>query len=147
MDKGFVDETLQGNEAIKEATHLFHRDQSEEHYMAACLAVRDCMDKDGHLIFPADVTQDEEGNTTFFFKTLDINGMNFLVAFTDQEEYEKAPATGAVSQFIDNMLENVLQQDDMSGVIINPWGEHLVLCKVDVEWILNKGVAQYDGES
>ena len=62
------------------------------------------------------------------------------MAFTDQEEYEKAPASGAVSQFIDSMLENVMQQDDIAGVIINPWGEHLVLCKADIALILDMGM-------
>ena len=47
---------------------------------------------------------------------MDINGMDFLVAFTDQEEYEKAPASGAVSQFTDSMLENVMQQDDILAI-------------------------------
>jgi hypothetical protein len=91
---------------------------------------------EGHFIFPADVTEDEDGATNFLFKTMDINGIDFLVAFTDQKEYEKAPASGAFSQFIDSMLENVIQQDDIAGVIINPWGEHLVLCKADIAMVL-----------
>ena len=61
--------------------------------------------------------------------------MDFLAAFTDQEEYEKRPAPGAVSQFIDVMLENVMQQEDIAGVIINPWGEPFVLCKSDIKLI------------
>ena len=71
---------------------------------------------DGHLIFPADVIENTDGSTDFLFKTMDINGMDFLVAFTDQEEYEKAPASGAVSQFTDSMLENVMQQDDILAI-------------------------------
>ena len=49
---------------------------------------------------------------------------------------KKAPASGAVSQFIDSMLENLLQQEDIDGVIINPWGEQLVLCQADIAQIL-----------
>ena len=128
----FVDPALQGNEKIKEAIHMFHRVQSDENYKAACLAIRERMEYSGHLIFPADIIEDETGTTTFLFKTMDIEGTVLLVAFTDQEEYEKAPATGAVSQFIDSMLENVMQREDIAGVILNPWGEHLVLCKADI---------------
>ena len=136
MTNVFVDPTLRGNEKIKTAIHLFHLEHSDENYTAACLAIRERMVYEGHLIFPAEVIEDEDGATNFLFKTMDINGIDFLVAFTDQKEYEKAPASGAVSQFIDSMLENVIQQDDIAGVIINPWGEHLVLCKADIVMIL-----------
>ena len=139
MTDSFIDPTLYGNEKIKEAIHLFHQRQSDDTYAVACRVLRMCMVCDGHLIFPADITEDEDGTTNFLFKTMDINGMDFLVAFTDQEEYEKAPASGAVSQFIDSMLEHVMQQDDIAGVIINPWGEHLVLCKADIAIILDLG--------
>ena len=135
MTDTFVDPTLQGNEKIAEAIHQFHQNRSEENYIAACFAIRERMEYEGHMIFPADVVE-EEGCTNFHFKTMDIKGMAFLVAFTDQLEYEKAPASGAVSQFIDGMLENVMQQEDITGVIINPWGEQLVLCKADIALIL-----------
>ena len=140
MAESFIDPTLHGNEQIKEAIRLFHQEQSDENYAAACSVVRMCMVCDGHLIFPADVIDNTDGSTDFLFKTMDINGMDFLVAFTDQEEYKKAPASGAVSQFIESMLENVMQQDDIAGVIINPWGEHLVLCKADIALILDMGM-------
>ena len=140
VEEVFIDPTLYGNKKIKEAIHLFHQEQSDENYAAACFALRMCMVCDGHLVFPADVIENTDGSTDFLFKTMDINGMDFLVAFTDQEEYEKAPASGAVSQFIDSMLENVMQQEDIAGVIINPWGEHLVLCKADIALILDMGM-------
>lgn len=138
MNETFLDPTLQGNEKIKDAIHRFHQEQNDENYIAACLAIQERMVCEGHLIFPADVME-EDGATNFLFKTMEIQEMDFLVAFTDQEEYEKAPASGAVSQFIDSMLENVMQQDDITGVVINPWGEHFVLCKADIAQILTKG--------
>ena len=64
--------------------------------------------------------------------------MDFLAAFTDREEYEKRPTSGAVSQFIDVMLKNVMQQEDIAGVIINPWGEPFVLCKSDIAMIFGE---------
>ena len=140
MTESFIDPSLHGNEQIKEAIHLFHQEQSDENYAAACGAVRMCMVCDGHLIFPADVIENADGSTDFLFKTMDINGMDFLVAFTDQEEYEKAPASSAVSQFIDSMLENVMLDENIAGVIINPWGEQLVLCREDIARILTRGV-------
>ena len=136
MVDGFTDPTLQGNEAMKEAIHRFHLEQNDANYIAACLAVRERMVCQGHLLFPADITEDEQGCTNFLFKTMDIEEFTFLVAFTDPAEYEKAPASGAVSQFIDSMLEHAMQQEEITGVIINPWGEHLALCKADIAMIL-----------
>jgi hypothetical protein len=57
--------------------------------IAACLAVRQRMDQDGHFIFPADVNADDEGNQVFSFKTLDFEGAPVLVAFTSVAEREK----------------------------------------------------------
>ena len=138
MAEHFVDPTLKGNYIIKDAIHLFHQEQSQERYIAACMAIRQCMIYEGHMVFPADITDDGDGGTSFLFKTVDINDMSFLVAFTDQEEYKKAPASGAVSQFIDSMLECVMEQDGIEGMIINPRGEHFVLCKADIALILGQ---------
>ena len=120
MAEVFVDPILQGNKKIKEAIQLFCREQSGENYTAACLAIRERMVYEGHFVFPADVTENEDGTINLLFKTMDINDMTFLVAFTDQEEYEKAPVSGTISQFVDVMLKNVMQQGDIAGVIINP---------------------------
>ena len=132
MEENFADSTLQGNEKIKAAIHLFHREQSDENYTAACHALRERMAEEGHMIFPADITENAAGCACFHFKTVDIDEMTFLVAFTDQEEYKKAPASGAVSQCVYPMLENIMQQEEMAGMVINPWGEQLVLCKADI---------------
>lgn len=138
MADRFEDLTLQGNEKIKETIHRYHQEQTNDRYDLGCLAVRERMLRGGHLIFPADIIEEEDETTKFIFKTVMFEEMAFLVAFTDREEYEKRPVSGAVSQFIDVMLENIMQQDDIAGVIINPWGEPFVLCKSDITMILEK---------
>ena len=47
----FEDATLAGNERIEEVIHLFYQDQNPELLMAVCLAVRERMAQDGHLLF------------------------------------------------------------------------------------------------
>ena len=136
MEEIIVDPTFQVNEKIKEAIHQYHQEQTNERYDLGCFAVRDRMLCGGQLIFPAEITENEDGATKFLFKTMGFDGMNFLVAFTDREEYKKRPAPGAVSMFIDVMLENIMQQEDIAGVIINPWGEPFVLCKADIVTVL-----------
>ena len=84
----FEDATLAGNERIEEVIHLFYQDQTPELLMAVCLAVRERMAQDGHLLFPADISEDEDGNTMFSFKTLPVDGVDALVAFTSLAEKE-----------------------------------------------------------
>ena len=135
----FTDPTLAGNERIEEAIRLFHRDQTPALFTAICLAIRQRMAQDGHFIFPADLSEDEDGNQLFNFKTLDLEIGPVLVAFTGMEAYQKAPPAGAVSQFIDMMLESLIQTDDIQGLLLNPWGEAVFLGKDDIRLILTPG--------
>ena len=139
----FIDPTLAGNEQIEEVIHLFCEDPTPELFTAVCLAIRQRMQQDGHFIFPADLFEDEEGCQCFDFKTLDLEIGPVLVAFTSMEEKKKAPPSGAVSQFIDSMLEALLQMDDIQGLLINPWGESLFLGKEDIGMILTPGSERF----
>ena len=139
----FQDDTLRGNEKITSVIHLYHQTQSEELYTAVCLAIRARITQNGHFIFPADITTDANGTTNFCFKTTDVGGVTLLAAFTDPEEFRKAPPSGAVSQPIDAMLENLLQQDDIAGLILNPCGEQFPLGKEDIAMILMPGSERF----
>ena len=142
-DAHFYDATLAGNERIEELIHLFYQNQTPELFTAICLAIREQMAKDRHFIFPADITEDEDGNTVFSFKTLELEIGPALVAFTSMEEKEKAPHSGAVSQFIDSVLEPLMQMDEMHGLILNPWGESLYLGKEDIGMIHAPGSERF----
>ena len=142
-DIHFSDPTLAGNEQIEEVIRLFHQQQPPELLTAICLAIRERMDKDGHFIFPADITEDEDGNTLFSFKTIDLEIGPALVAFTSLDEKEKAPPSGAVSQFIDSVLEPLMQMDEIQGLILNPWGESLFLGKEEIGVILTPGSERF----
>ena len=139
----FEDFTLAGNERIEEVIRIFHQEQKPELLMAVCLAIRERMMQDGHMVFPADIEEDEDGNTIFSFKTLEFNGMNALVAFTSMTEQQKGPETAAVSQFIDSMLEPLLQMEDIGGLMINPFGEAIFLDKEDIMVILTPGIERF----
>ena len=140
----FQDNTLRGNEIIEEAIRLYHEEPDNWRLMGVCMAVRKRIQEDGHLIFPADISEDEEGNTTFFFKTLETEtGATALVAFTNRDEWKKGPPSGAVSQFIDSILEPLLQMENIDGVLLNPWGESMFLDKEDITVILNPGVERF----
>ena len=139
----FADPFLAGNEQIEELIHLFHQEQTTELFTAICLTIREQMANDRHFVFPADITEDEDGNTLFSFKTLDLEIGPALVAFTSLEEKKKAPPSGAVSQFIDSVLEPLMQMDGILGLLLNPWGESLYLGKEDIGMILTPGSERF----
>ncbi len=143
MHEVFADPTLAGNEQIEEAIHLFHQTPTEDALMGLCMVIRNRLIADGHLIFPADILEDTDGEQIFSFKTLDFDGMPALVAFTSQKELQKGPSTAAVSQFIDSMLENLLQMDEFGGLMLNPWGESVFLGKEDIALILTPGSERF----
>ena len=138
MAEEFNDVYLTGNELIEDAIHQFYQEQTQERLIAVCAAVKERIRQNGHLLFPVDMGEDEEGCQTFEFKMLELEGVPVMVAFTSIEEKEKGPAAGGLSNFIDSTFEPLLQMDEIGGVLLNPWGESLCLSKEDIAWILNK---------
>ena len=139
----FVDSTLLGNECIEAAIHEFYQEQTERRFMGICMAVRNRIAQDGHLLFPVDVGVDEDGGQTFEFKNLELDGQPVMVAFTSAEEKEKGPEAGGLSTFIDSVLETLLQMDEIAGLLINPWGESICLGKEDIAMILSPGTERF----
>ena len=55
MSGEFVDPTLAGNECIEAAIHQFYQEQTEHRFMGICMAVRNRIAQDGHLLFDESV--------------------------------------------------------------------------------------------
>ena len=143
MCDDFEDSKLKGNELVEEMIHKFYEEQSAENLMAVCMAVRQRLNQDGHFIFPVDATTNGDGTQVFAFKTLDFEGVPVLVAFTSIAEREKAPPSDAVSQFIDVVLDAVMQNEEIAGLMLNPWGESMYLDKEDIGVILTPGSERF----
>ena len=139
----FEDATLIGNDIIEKAIHEFYQEQTEHRFMGICMAVRNRIAQDGHLLFPVDMGVDEDGCQTFEFKNLELEGQPVMVAFTSVEEKEKGPQAGGLSTFIDSTLEALLQMDEIAGLLINPWGESICLGKEDIALILTPGSERF----
>ena len=143
MDGGFEDTTLIGNDLIEKAIHEFYLEQSEHNFMGICMAVRNRIAQDGHLLFPVDMGVDEDGCQTYEFKNLELDGHPVMVAYTSIEEKEKGPQAGGLSTFIDSVLETLIQVDEIAGLLINPWGESICLGKEDIAMILTPGSERF----
>jgi len=139
----FEDTSLVGNEQIEEAIHRFYKEQTPERFMDVCLTLRKRITKDWHLLFPVDMGEDEDGNQVFTFKTLEVDEVPVMVAFTSLAEKQKGPPAGGLSNSIDSVLEPLMQMDEIGGLLLNPWGESLCLGKEDIAVILNPGVERF----
>ena len=142
-EENFIDHTLIGNECIEEAIHQFYLEQTDYRFMGICMAIRNRIAQDGHLLFPVDIGVDEEGCQTFEFKNLELEGRPVIVAFTSVEEKEKGPEAGGLSTFIDSVLEPILQMDGIAGLLVNPWGESICLGKEEIAMILTPGSERF----
>ena len=143
MADGFVDTTLVGNDIIEKAIHAFYQEQTEHRFMGICMAVRNRITQDGHLLFPVEIGVDEEGGQTFEFQNLELEEHPVMVAFTSAEEMEKGPKVGGLSTFADSVLETLLHTEEIAGLLINPWGESICLGKEDIAMILSPGSERF----
>lgn len=144
MKQIFEDPTLLGNELIEEAVRLYREEESEWRFMGVLMEIRERMQEDGHLIFPADVITEEDGSQRYGLKTIDADdGVPLLVAFTSQAEFKKAPPSSAISSYIDIMLETVLRAEAFGGIILNPWGQEITIDRADVALILSPGSERF----
>ncbi len=117
---------LEGNEQIEEAIKNFHENSSPETLDDLLNTIRRRMHEDGHFLFP--IWSDENDPNSFTIRTIQTNdGKLWFAAFTSREEYEKgAPSERVLSFFIDKMLKTEWDEN-ISGMIINPWGTNFLL--------------------
>ena len=112
---------LDGNELIEQAIAEYHRNKCKETIVGVMMALRERMHKDGHLLFPVEVKEDDETQFTFLALQME-NGEHWEAAFTSQEEFDKGPKSKMLSFFIDEIFRGCLGGDS-PGIILNPWGQ------------------------
>lgn len=116
-----IDPFLDGNEEIDEAISAFYAAPGNDSLDVVLKAFRKRILKDGHLLVPVVVSEDGQ---EFKFRLVDGgDGQPWPVAFTSPVEYRGGEKSDILSLFIDQILETALQDEDMPGFIINPWGK------------------------
>ena len=125
---------LIGNEKIEEAIHNYYHHPSEDNLLEVFVSIQLRIIKNGHLLLPVDMYQDEDGNQSFGLKSIHLeDGICALAAFTSDENFGKAPPSAGLSDHIDTIFAGVQENDEFDGIILNPWGESFFLPK---EWIM-----------
>lgn len=128
---------LEGNEQIEQAVEVALADgfsESSVNGLISALQLR--MREDGHLLLPIEQL-DEEQTDSFLLRGLpDEEGNMFLACFTSEEELQKGQKTAMLSQFIDVFLMNVVDVEEVRGIVINPWGSSCRIPKTILQIVL-----------
>lgn len=127
MDK--TDEGLLGNEKIEDAIAALQQQPTQELLAHALTVVRRRMRENGQVIIAVEPNEAAGQMKLQAVKTSD--GKNWWAVFTSFDEELKG-GKSVMSTFmtdIGKLLEAALSEEEISGVIINPWNRTLMLDK------------------
>ena len=149
----FPGDHLSGNVVIEEAIDRYYQDSTKDNLFGVLAAILKRMQADGHFLIPVilpesmldmfDVEHLKVGDTVTTREEMRIkphyiqtnDGKLWLVAFTSREEYQKGEAVSVISNFIHPSLEGSVEMP-VEGIILNPWGQSLLLTKDLINMIL-----------
>ena len=134
MDK--TDEGLLGNEKIEEAIVALQQQPTQELLAHALTVVRRRMRENGQVIIA--VEPNEAAGQMKLQAVKPSDGKNWWAVFTSFDEELKG-GKSVMSTFmtdIGKLLEAALSEEEISGVIINPWNRTLMLDKTLIRIVL-----------
>lgn len=113
---------LNGNEVIEQAVAAAISEGFTEASVTGLIrALQQRLQEDGHLLLPIEQPDEEQPEHFLLRGVPDEEGNMFLACFTSEEELNKGQKTAVLSQFTDVFLMNVVEVDDVRGIVINPW--------------------------
>ena len=134
MDK--TDEGLLGNEKIEDAIAALQQQPTQELLAHALTVVRRRMRENGQVIIAVEPNGAAGQMKLQAVKTSD--GNSWWAVFTSFDEELKS-GKSVMSTFmtdIGKLLEAALSEEEISGVIINPWNRTLMLDKTLIRIVL-----------
>ena len=134
MDK--TDEGLLGNEKIEDAIAALQQQPTQELLAHALTVVRRRMRENGQVIIAVEPNEAAGQMKLQAVKTSDDK--NWWAVFTSFDEELKG-GKSVMSTFmtdIGKLLEAALSEEEISGVIINPWNRTLMLDKTLIRIVL-----------
>lgn len=134
MDK--TDEGLLGNEKIEDAIAALQQQPTQELLAHALTVVRRRMRENGQVIIAVEPNAEAGQMKLQVVKTSD--GNSWWAVFTSFDEELKGGGS-VMSTFmtdIGKVLEAALSEEEISGVIINPWNRTLMLDKTLIRIVL-----------
>lgn len=132
-----VDEGLQGNEKVEMAIMALQQEPTGEMLAHALTVIRRRMRESGQLILALEASVGEMMQVQAI-QTKD--GQRWWAAFTGFEEELKGSGS-VMSTFLTDMeqlFRKALLEDEIQGVILNPWQKTLMLDKTLIRIILGE---------
>ena len=149
MERPSIEELLKGNTKITEAISVFTQEENhdKDHLQEVFHRILEEMKAGTCMLFAATPVPAEEGQeknqlriTMNILKTGD--GKSYAIAYTSQEEQakgkERQDVGNAVTMPIGKILEAAVQNPQIDGVVINPWGESFIVVRQVEEVLLNQ---------
>lgn len=131
-----IDQGLVGNEKIEEAIAALQQEPTEELLAHVLTVVRRRMRENGQVIIAVEPNAAADQMKLQAVKTSD--GNSWWAVFTSFDEEMKGSGS-VMSTFmtdIGKVLEAALSEEEIHGVIINPWNRTLMLDKTLIRIIL-----------
>ena len=132
------DEGLQGNEKIEEAIAALQKELTDEMLAHTLTVIRRRMKAKGQLILAVDAPGGDGKLNVQAVKTDD--GKNWWAAFTSFEEELKG-SDSVMSTFltaIEPLFQSAVQENEIEGIILNPWNRTIMLDKTLLRLILGE---------
>ncbi len=117
---------------FKKSIDSFREEGSTESLMEVLKTVADMYGNNLQVITPVDIDESRSGEElkpedVSFRHIQNGNGENFLVAFTSMEEHKMGPDTNAMFMALPLILQSAREEEDITGVVINPWTDSFML--------------------
>lgn len=131
-----IDEDLLGNEKIEEAIAALQQSPTEELLAHALTVVRRRMRENGQVIIAVEPNAAADQMKLQAVKTSDGNSWWAVFTSFDEEMRGSGSVMSTFMTDIGKVLEAALSEEEIHGVIINPWNRTLMLDKTLIRIIL-----------
>ena len=128
------DEGLKGNEKIEEAISALQQEPSQELLAHALTMIRRRMKEEGQLILAVEPSVAEQLKIQAV-KTAD--GKKWWSAFTSFEEGSDSVMSTFLTA-IEPLFQSAVQENEIEGIILNPWNRTIMLDKTLLRLILGE---------
>ncbi len=122
---------LYDNEVIEAAISDYKNDPCEETVQRVMSAIGSRIIADGKYLVPLEILNKEaakQGNCNLPLRTISFSGgKKAMPVFTTEEEMKKENVTSAVQLNIREHLRLVTEMEEITGIVINPFGNYMIL--------------------
>jgi len=133
------DSTLVGNEEIEQNIKVLKDCFTDENLAVVLTTIRNRIKEGGQFVVAVDATS---GTDSLSLKTANYNGQKWFIAYTcfDEELKGKLSVMSGFLADIDKLFELTINSNEVSGILINPYGNMMTLNKQIIEVILGNNI-------